>query len=471
MRRSPSPPDPRAGENKLRPAGDIINRITWDSEFKRSDYIIGFVDRFEGQLEINMNNWKKDSTDEEFIPQHRILYIKQVGGEIVWDRRRRIDNIFMSGNSAFSELAFLMRPPLPRLETDILPPQRLLPRPATITLPLAPVALPEIPETNLRKSETVPSLIFKEVTNEENLLPTGRYAPDKAFYVTEKSIEDETMVKKRPQQYYEEAFGVGDYCDPPRSHGIHPIPDFALELLIAFQIKYERSKLAEDILCRLSQVYQRSSKSIMVTVQQDICVLFGSNNALSAYLLTIYALPSLIAPVTNVRSTALIQNTFEELLGIPPSLGVIIYIPIPEENLATNGMTIRSEISIIERNEDSPSIFKSISRGMSRRLKNRSGQSVPVSQPSAAATASPSPHTPSESPASPREKELGAMGKDSGFRKRIFQLLKDKMTMEVEEKETMEAQGKEVREEVVEETKPTKNGAIATITKTEKIDQ
>ncbi|KAJ5314754.1 uncharacterized protein N7443_001638 [Penicillium atrosanguineum] len=108
MRRSPSPPDPRAGENKLRPAGDIINRITWDSEFKRSDYIIGFVDRFEGQLEINMNNWKKDSTDEEFIPQHRILYIKQVGGEIVWDRRRRIDNIFMSGNSAFSELAFLM---------------------------------------------------------------------------------------------------------------------------------------------------------------------------------------------------------------------------------------------------------------------------------------------------------------------------------------------------------------------------
>lgn len=214
----------------------------------------------------------------------------------------------------------------------------------------------------------------------------------------------------------------------------------------------------------------------MVTVQSDTCVLFGSNNALSAYLLTIYALPSFIAPVTNVRSTALIQNALEELLGIPPNLGVIIYIPVPEENLATNGMTIRSEISIIERNEDSPSIFKSISRGMSRRLKNRSGQSAPVSQPSAAATASPSPHTPSESPASPREKEWGAMGKDGGFRKRIFQLLKDKMTMEVEEKEAMEAQEKkskerEAREEALEEAKPAKNSAAPTLTGTENVDQ
>jgi hypothetical protein len=55
-----------------------------------------------------MDNWKKDSTDEEFIPQHRILYIKHVDGDIVWDRRRRIDKIFTSGNSAFGELAFLM---------------------------------------------------------------------------------------------------------------------------------------------------------------------------------------------------------------------------------------------------------------------------------------------------------------------------------------------------------------------------
>ncbi|KAJ5450736.1 uncharacterized protein N7458_007185 [Penicillium daleae] len=86
---------------------DVINRINWDSKFSRDNYIIGFVDRFEGQLEVSMNAWKKETTDEEFIPQHRVLYIRHVDGEIVWDRRRRIDKIFYSGNSAFSELAFL----------------------------------------------------------------------------------------------------------------------------------------------------------------------------------------------------------------------------------------------------------------------------------------------------------------------------------------------------------------------------
>ncbi|KAJ5114335.1 hypothetical protein NUU61_000094 [Penicillium alfredii] len=107
-RRSPSPGHgSKSGENKLRPAGDIINRINWDSNFEPADFIIGFLDRFEGQLEVGMGSWKKESTHEEFIPQHRVLYIRHVDGEIVWDRRRRIDKIFYSGNSAFSELAFL----------------------------------------------------------------------------------------------------------------------------------------------------------------------------------------------------------------------------------------------------------------------------------------------------------------------------------------------------------------------------
>lgn len=109
------------------------------------------------------------------------------------------------------------RPPLARLATDILPPQRPAPRPATIMPPLAPVPLPEIPGTNLRRTETAPSLIFKEVTNEENLLPlpTSRYATDKAFYATENIVEDEPLIKKR-QQYYEEVFGVRGSRDPPQ---------------------------------------------------------------------------------------------------------------------------------------------------------------------------------------------------------------------------------------------------------------
>ncbi|PLB44614.1 hypothetical protein P170DRAFT_339583, partial [Aspergillus steynii IBT 23096] len=99
---------PVSMENRLRPAADIINRIIWDSNYDSANYIIGYEDRFEGRLEVGIGSWKKESTDEEFIPQHRVLYIKRKSdGEIMWDRRRRIDKLFLSGNSAFDFLAFL----------------------------------------------------------------------------------------------------------------------------------------------------------------------------------------------------------------------------------------------------------------------------------------------------------------------------------------------------------------------------
>ncbi|KAJ5925838.1 hypothetical protein N7454_007348 [Penicillium verhagenii] len=100
-------PVAKPGQNRLRPASDIINRIIWDSSYSPGNYTIVFLDRFQGELEISFDSWKKESTDEEFIPQHRVLCIRQIDGKIVWDRRRRIDLIFKSGNSAFSELAFL----------------------------------------------------------------------------------------------------------------------------------------------------------------------------------------------------------------------------------------------------------------------------------------------------------------------------------------------------------------------------
>ncbi|EAW07196.1 DUF504 domain-containing protein [Aspergillus clavatus NRRL 1] len=99
---------PASAENRLRPAADVINRLIWDTQFESNNYLIGYEDRFNGRLEANLSSWKKDLTDEEFIPQHRILYIKRKSDDdIVWDKRRRIDKIFLSGNSAFDYLAFL----------------------------------------------------------------------------------------------------------------------------------------------------------------------------------------------------------------------------------------------------------------------------------------------------------------------------------------------------------------------------
>ena len=118
----------------------------------------------------------------------------------------------------------------------------------------------------------------------------------------------------------------------------------------------------------------------MVAIQQDACIFFGSTT-LPTYLLKIYALPAFIAPVTNLRNTTLIQNALQDMLNIPIEMGVIIYIPVSEDNFATNGSTARGDISRLERHnqDDTPGIFRTISRSMSRRLKRSSGTSAPIS--------------------------------------------------------------------------------------------
>ena len=91
--------------NKLRPASDVLNRLRWDPSLNPSDFIIGYEDRFLGAQEIGLEKWKSEQTDEEFIPQHRILYFKRrnegdKAGEVVWERATRIDRVFGSGVGA-----------------------------------------------------------------------------------------------------------------------------------------------------------------------------------------------------------------------------------------------------------------------------------------------------------------------------------------------------------------------------------
>ncbi|UKZ64651.1 uncharacterized protein TrAtP1_005862 [Trichoderma atroviride] len=86
------------GAGKLRSAIDALNRIRWDVSMDSSDYLVGYEDRFIGAQEKALDSWKAEQTDEEFIPQHRILYFKRKSdGVIVWDRRSRVDTIFGSG--------------------------------------------------------------------------------------------------------------------------------------------------------------------------------------------------------------------------------------------------------------------------------------------------------------------------------------------------------------------------------------
>jgi uncharacterized protein (UPF0248 family) len=84
---------------KLRPSHDIYNRLLWDEGYSAEEYVVGYEDRFTGVREMALTSWKREFTDEEFIPFHRVVYFREKGleGKIVWDRRTRTDLIFGSG--------------------------------------------------------------------------------------------------------------------------------------------------------------------------------------------------------------------------------------------------------------------------------------------------------------------------------------------------------------------------------------
>lgn len=62
---------------------------------------MGYHDRHADVMEMPVKSWTggADFTEEEWIPQHRILYYRRKGenGEKVWDRKERIDLLFGSG--------------------------------------------------------------------------------------------------------------------------------------------------------------------------------------------------------------------------------------------------------------------------------------------------------------------------------------------------------------------------------------
>jgi uncharacterized protein (UPF0248 family) len=84
-----------------RGAIDILNRIQWDPTFKREDFVIGYAERFEGIKEISFGLWLRESSEENFVPQHRIRYFKKRQNEkVVWSRDDRVDKVFGSGVGA-----------------------------------------------------------------------------------------------------------------------------------------------------------------------------------------------------------------------------------------------------------------------------------------------------------------------------------------------------------------------------------
>ncbi|KAL1636297.1 hypothetical protein SLS56_001277 [Neofusicoccum ribis] len=100
----PSAP-PSAAKAKLRPVSDVLDRLRWDESLGgTAAYAVGYRDRFDGVLELSLERWVAESTAEDWIPLHRVSYVKRRrDGVLVWWREGRVDLVFGSGNGTGSE--------------------------------------------------------------------------------------------------------------------------------------------------------------------------------------------------------------------------------------------------------------------------------------------------------------------------------------------------------------------------------
>ena len=116
------------------------------------------------------------------------------------------------------------------------------------------------------------------------------------------------------------------------------------------QVKDEYVFLTE-LSQQLSQRYQRPTSSIFITLSHSACLLFAGNFD-SAYILTITALPSSIQPTTNKRNAALLQGFMSDSLGVEPDRGIVRFVGVGEEYLATGGTTVLGDIETSRKTSD-----------------------------------------------------------------------------------------------------------------------
>lgn len=88
----------REGTGRFRTAQEVLNRLRWDPGLDSADFVVGYEDRFAGAMEKDLDGWRSEQTDDEFIPQHRVLYFRRkTDGVKLWERKTRTDLLFSSG--------------------------------------------------------------------------------------------------------------------------------------------------------------------------------------------------------------------------------------------------------------------------------------------------------------------------------------------------------------------------------------
>lgn len=192
--------------------------------------------------------------------------------------------------------------------------------------------------------EVEPVTLQKPDLIDENAIsgPYGRGSPgDAALIAMVNKDRASTDLSRRKSQFYSEVFAYREPNVTARDR-VNRYSVITCEVKTNVIVKDEYTFL-QDLSHHLSQRYSRPISSIFITLNHSECLLFAGNFD-SAYLVTITALPSQMQPTTNKRNTVVIQNFLSDLLGVLPDRGIIRYVPIAEEYLATNGNTVQGEI-------------------------------------------------------------------------------------------------------------------------------
>ncbi|RDW84704.1 tautomerase [Coleophoma cylindrospora] len=213
---------------------------------------------------------------------------------------------------------------------------------------LSQFALPPSPaESMLLETSQHPIPTTKSVVFEENKImrDIDRGAPGDAAIFTENKTPEQKDYARRKSQHYSAAFTFREPNSSAReriSRESIVMADVRTNVIIQDEYTF-----ITDLSYNLSSRYQRPESSILVTVTHSACLLFGGSFD-PAYTMTITALPSQVQQVTNKRNAALLQKNMEEALGVAPDRGLIKFVAIAEENLATNGKTAAAEIEDLE---------------------------------------------------------------------------------------------------------------------------
>lgn len=89
---------------RFRTAAEVLSRLKFDQQYDLDEFVIGYMDRIKDKiLEKPAADWDRETTAEEFIPEHRIEYFKRYDvnaeerGEILWQKSTKVDRIFRKG--------------------------------------------------------------------------------------------------------------------------------------------------------------------------------------------------------------------------------------------------------------------------------------------------------------------------------------------------------------------------------------